>query len=114
MQVTITGGAGFLGRRLAEELLRRGTLAGPDGGQHRIERLTLVDVSAAPPLADERVTQVTGDVADPQLIARVIGPETTSVFHLAAIVSGMAEAEFELGLRINLDASRLLLDRCRT
>src|SRR5207302_7575062 len=45
--------------------------------------------------------------------ARVVDEDTTSIFHLAAIVSGMAEADFDIGLRINIDASRALLDVCR-
>ncbi len=113
MHVVITGGAGFLGRRLTSALLERGALQGRDGREQPIERITSVDVAAADRVADPRVVRLTGDIADPDLVARVVDERTTSIFHLAAIVSGMAEADFDLGMRINLDATRLLLDRCR-
>lgn len=113
MRVVITGATGFLGRRLAETLLHRGTLRGPDDRDHAIDRVTLIDTVAAPSLGDHRVVQLTGDVDDSGLLDRAIDTETTSIFHLAAIVSGMAEADFDLGMRVNLDASRRLLDVCR-
>src|ERR671914_1507521 len=99
MNVVITGGGGFLGRQLADALLARGTLTGPSGGQQAIETLTLVDVAAAPPLPDPRVRQITGDIADHTFLEGSIPSETTSIFHLAAVVSGMAEAEFDVGMR---------------
>jgi nucleoside-diphosphate-sugar epimerase len=113
MNIVITGGSGFLGRRLAETLLERGVLAGSDGRGAPIETITLVDVVAAPGFVDSRVRQITGDVADRQLLEQAIDAKTTSVFHLAAIVSGQAEADFDLGMRVNLDASRHLLEVCR-
>lgn len=113
MRIVITGGAGFLGQRLAARLLERGTLAGRDGAPQRIGEVTLVDVVAPPGPRDPRVRAVTGDIGDPALLRQVIGPETTAVFHLAAIVSGMAEADFDLGMRINVEATRLLFEACR-
>lgn len=113
MKAVITGGAGFLGQRLSAALLQRGTLAGPDGRPQPIEHLTLLDVVSAPPAADPRVESIAGDVADPALLDRVIDRDTTSVFHLAAIVSGQAEADFDLGMRVNFDATRTLLEVCR-
>jgi D-erythronate 2-dehydrogenase len=113
MKVIITGGAGFLGLRLARRLLVRGTLQGPDSRERPIDRIVLVDVVPPPAIADARIVHVTGDIADPDLLASAIDADTASIFHLAAIVSSMAEAEFELGLRINVDATRLLLDLCR-
>ena len=113
MQVLITGGAGLLGMRLAKEILRKEVLTGPDGSPSAVTRITLFDIVAAPDFDDARVVSVVGDVADPQSIAAVLTPQTDSIFHLAAVVSGQAEADFDLGMRINLDATRLLLERAR-
>ncbi len=113
MNIVITGGSGFLGRRLAETLLERGVLRGADGHEASIDRITLVDVAPAPGFADDRIRQITGDVADRQLLEGAVDGATTSIFHLAAVVSGQAEADFDLGMRVNLDASRHLLEVCR-
>jgi nucleoside-diphosphate-sugar epimerase len=113
MNVVITGGSGFLGQRLARRLLQRGTLRDAEGRDQRIDRITLVDVVESPTLADQRVTSVVGDIADRSLLDRTIDDKTATVFHLAAVVSGMAEADFDLGMRINVDASRTLLEVCR-
>lgn len=113
MRVVITGGAGFLGNRLARRLLARGTLAGPAGEQQSIDRILLVDVVAPDGLSDRRIESIAADIGDPAVVTRIIDGDVSSVFHLAAIVSGQAEREFDLGMRVNLDASRLLLDACR-
>ena len=114
MNVVITGSAGFLGRRLAERLLKDGTLSGVDGRPRAIDRLTLVDLVATDDLPpDPRVTEVVGDIADRGLVGQIIDGDTSSIFHLAAVVSGMAEADLDLGMRINVDASRGILDACR-
>jgi nucleoside-diphosphate-sugar epimerase len=113
MQVLITGGAGLLGARLARQLLERGTLAGADGKQTPITRITLLDVVAAQGFDDPRIHVVVGDIADESTIASVVTPETQSIFHLAAIVSGQAELDFDLGMRINFDATRLILEQAR-
>ena len=113
MKVLITGGAGFLGRRLAAKLLEGGTLKDAKGSHRPIEQIVLVDVAQAAPFADKRARQIIGDISDPDFLASVVDADTDSIFHLAAIVSGQAEADFELGMRINADASRRLLDICR-
>ncbi len=113
LRIVITGGAGFLGRKLAHELLTRGTLTDARGAARPIEAITLVDVAPASGLDDPRVTSLAGDLADAALVEAALAPGADSVFHLAAVVSGEAEANFDLGWRVNVDATRLLLERCR-
>jgi D-erythronate 2-dehydrogenase len=113
MKAIVTGGAGFLGSRLARALLERGTVKDSNDRDQPISKLTLVDVTAPPVIADNRVSRITGDISDPNLLKSVVDAETGAVFHLAAIVSGMAEADFDLGMRINVDATRTLLELCR-
>ncbi len=112
MKVFITGGGGFIGYRLARKLLERGTLAGPDGVPAPISGIKLFD-AAFPPNPDPRLECVTGDIAASGAIAAALDPDTASVFHLAAVVSGGAEADFDLGYRVNLDGTRLVLEQCR-
>jgi nucleoside-diphosphate-sugar epimerase len=112
MKVFITGGGGFLGYRLARKLVERGMLAGLDGTATPISKITLFD-AAFPPDPDPRLACVTGDVAAPDAVAAALDRDTASVFHLAAVVSGGAEADFDLGYRVNLDGTRRLLERCR-
>jgi nucleoside-diphosphate-sugar epimerase len=113
MHIVITGGAGFLGSRLAAEVLRRGRLTGVDGSEREVTRITLLDLFPARGFDDPRVVVKVGDVADPAVLADAIAPDVESIFHLAAVVSAQAEAEFDLGMRINLDATRLVLERAR-
>jgi len=113
MKILITGGAGFLGQRLARELLSRGELKGANGQRYPVTELVLLDVVRPSDFGDARVRAEVGDIAERSVLERVIDTETAAIFHLAAIVSGQAEADFDLGMRINLDASRLLLDVCR-
>ena len=115
MHVVITGGAGFLGQKLARKLLAGATLSGPDGQKREVTKLTLFDVAApAPDIAqDKRVKVVTGDIGDKATVDGVVTDSAASVFHLAAVVSGEAEADFDLGWRVNVDAMRALLERCR-
>ena len=105
MRVVITGGCGFLGRRVALGLLERGD----------IDELVLFDnaPSALPLPEDTRLRLVIGDIADRETVGGAIGSSTGSVFHLAAVVSGQAEADTDLGYRVNLDGTRAVLDACR-
>ena len=112
MNVFITGGGGFLGYRLALKLLERKTLAGPDDKPAPISRIKLFD-AAFPPNPDSRLKCVKGDIADAGALAAALDPDTASVFHLAAVVSAGAEADFDLGYRVNLDGTRTLLETCR-
>jgi nucleoside-diphosphate-sugar epimerase len=112
MKVLITGGGGFIGYRLARRLLEHGTLAGPDGKPAAISAITLLD-GAFPPDPDPRLKCVPGDLSAPGLIDEVLDRDTAAVFHLAAVVSAGAEADFDLGYRVNLDGTRFLLEACR-
>ncbi len=114
MKVVITGGGGFIGFRLARALLARGTLAGADGAQQKITRLALVDQAFPAALPeDPRLDTLSGDISDPAFAAGAIAPDTASIFHLAAVVSGAAEADFDLGMRVNLAGMRNVLDCAR-
>ena len=88
MQVTILGGGGFLGRKLAERLAR----------DPRLRGLTLFDIAApSAPQAPGPVTCLAGNVTDPAALAAAIPEGTTHVVHLAAVVSAAAEADWALG-----------------
>jgi nucleoside-diphosphate-sugar epimerase len=113
MKVVITGGAGFLGQKLARGLLKRGRLIGPSGKDEPIDRLVLFDAVEAARPGDNRIEVVTGDIADRALISNLIDRSTGSVFHFASIVSAGAEADFDLGYRVNLDGALAVLDACR-
>lgn len=114
MRVVITGGGGFLGGKLAHALLERGQLAGPEGRAQAISKIVLLDGAFPPHLpADPRLEAVAGDVSDAATVERAVTPDTGSLFHLAAVVSGAAEADFDLGMRVNFEGTRLLLARLR-
>ncbi len=113
MRVVVTGGAGFLGGRLARAILTRGTLTDSRGVARVVRELVLADVVQPAPHADPRIRVVCGGLDDPACVDALITRDTDAIFHLAAVVSGQAEADFDLGMRVNLDATRYLLERCR-
>ncbi len=116
MRVVITGGAGFLGKLLAQKILAKGSLANSSGESRAISEVVLVDIAPASGeawLNDPRVKQFDGDINDAGLLNEALTPNTGSVFHLAAVVSGQAEADFDIGMKVNVDATRTLLELCR-
>ncbi|BCH30907.1 NAD-dependent epimerase [Mesorhizobium sp. L-8-10] len=110
MRILITGAAGMVGRKLTQRLVREGTLAG-----RQIEALDLHDIVAPerPQMDGVDIAIHAGDLAAPETATALAAKRPDAVFHLAGIVSGEAEANFELGYRVNLDGSRLLFEALR-
>lgn len=110
MHVLTIGAAGMLGRKLTQRLVQMGKLAGKP-----LEALTLVDVVApdAPEGFDGQCRLIAADLSAPGTAAQLIQSRPDVIFHFAAIVSGEAEADFEKGYRINLDATRDLFEAIR-
>jgi D-erythronate 2-dehydrogenase len=110
MHILILGAAGMVGRKLIDRLVRDGGLNGKP-----IERLRLADVASPekPAGLAGAVDAVTMDLSSPGEAEKIISSRPDVIFHLAAIVSGEAEADFEKGYRINLDGTRALIEAIR-
>lgn len=110
MHILIIGAAGMVGRKLTDRLTADGRL-----GDREIERLTLVDVVApqAPAGFTGAVETLTVDLSAPEAAPALVARRPDVIFHLAAIVSGEAEADFDKGYRINLDGTRYLFEAIR-
>jgi D-erythronate 2-dehydrogenase len=105
MQIIITGGAGFLGQRVAKKLL---------AGNLHFEKLLLVDIVMPQKTSrDERIECRQVDLSTPGAAAAIVESDTSIIFHLAAVVSSHAEKEFDIGWKVNLDITRNLLEACR-
>jgi nucleoside-diphosphate-sugar epimerase len=114
MKVLITGGAGFLGKKLARRMLQGAELIGPSGQPEPVSELLLFDVvkASGPGLNDPRVHTLAGDIANFATVQSIV-QSASSVFHFAAVVSAGAEADFDLGYKVNLDGTRHVLEACR-
>lgn len=106
MTILVTGAAGFLGRRLVHALL-----ADP-AGLPSISRLVAADLARGP-FDDARIDHRVGTITDPAFVRSIVDDDVDLVFHLAAVLSGQSEAEFDVGLQVNVDATRHLLEACR-
>jgi len=114
MRVVITGGTGMLGKKLAAEILARGTLVDRAGKAREVTKIVLFDVAESPGIpADKRVELVLGDVDDAKQIGALVSSDTGAIFHLAGVVSSGAERDFDLGYRVNLDGTREVLEAAR-
>jgi nucleoside-diphosphate-sugar epimerase len=110
MHILITGAAGMIGRKLVTRLVNDGALNGKP-----IDRLTLTDVVAPqkPEKFAGKVDIVAADIADPAAVQAMIAGRPDVIFHLAGVVSGEAELDFEKGMHVNLDGSRALIEAVR-
>ncbi len=119
MKILITGGNGFIGRRLLSTLLERGKMVDADNQEREIERIVISDIgpglSPLPddPRIEERIGPGQGDIGDLKVAANLAESRPDLVFHLAAVVSGEAERDFDLGMRINFHGSLQLLEAFR-
>ncbi len=118
MRVVITGGGGFLGTLLAQQLVTRGALTGPSGQPQAIEQVLLLDrffrESSAGHAVADKVKQTACDISDREAVFHAVGSAAeVSIFHLASMVSGECEERFDDALKINLDGGRNIFEAAR-
>lgn len=107
--IVVTGGSGFLGSRIIESLLRQS-----DSGETALDFAQIISLDLAEcRVNDPRVLSVVGDITDPRLLARAITKDTIGVLHLAAVLSGESEGDFDLAMRVNVDGTRAMLETAR-
>ncbi|MCX7140100.1 MAG: NAD-dependent epimerase/dehydratase family protein [Proteobacteria bacterium] len=114
MKIAVTGAAGFIGAALARALAARTELYDAEGRAIPVSRIVLADRVLPESVSfDARIQTVQGDIADPAFVSGLIDAGTRVVFHLAGVMSGACEADFALGLRVNLDGTRNVFEACR-
>ena len=116
MRILVTGAAGFIGQMVVTALAARDTLL-LNGTERRIAAILATDIADAP-LADlaarnRRVHAIPGTLSSPEVLDRITQDAPDLVIHLAAVVSGQAEADYDLGMAVNLQSTIDLLDACR-
>jgi len=114
MRIVITGAGGVLGQMLVRRLIDREGLVTDPGGAPALTQLILLDQGfPANVVADRRILRVDGQITDSAVLQRTLAGGADALFHLAAVVSAGAEADFDLGMRANLDGLRAVLGACR-
>ncbi|CAH2405022.1 D-erythronate dehydrogenase [Mesorhizobium escarrei] len=115
MHVVVTGACGFLGIKLIEAIVAQGHLIGADGRAQPISRIVAADILSKPfglP-ADGRISYHSGDIFDSEFVASLFAERPESIFHLAALVSGGAERDFDSGMKANLTGTTNVLEAAR-
>lgn len=109
MNIVVTGGGGFLGSRVIQLLLDR-----KDRGESAVDFQQVISLDLGEcPVVDPRVSSVVGSIAESRLLESVITEETVGIFHLAAVLSGGSEENFDLAMDVNVGATKAILDAAR-
>jgi D-erythronate 2-dehydrogenase len=110
MNILVTGAAGMIGRKFCEALVKRGSI-----GNRSVSRLIMADAvtPTAPTGASFEVNTLSADITDPQVAESFIADRPEIIYHLAAVVSGEAEADFDKGYRVNLSGTQRLFEAIR-
>jgi D-erythronate 2-dehydrogenase len=116
MKVVITGGAGFVGLLLGRRIAKLGKLTNSDGESKEVDEIVLFDIAPPEPRPkdlDRRIRIEIGEISDKASVARLVDREDMSIFHLASVLSGGGEQDFDLAMRVNLDGHLHVLEAAR-
>mmetsp|Transcript_2145 Transcript_2145/g.4941 ORF Transcript_2145/g.4941 Transcript_2145/m.4941 type:complete len:541 (-) Transcript_2145:113-1735(-) len=115
MKVIITGGFGFLGQQLCKRILMTGKLIGKDDVEVPVTKVVLFDKAAGQSdlITDARVETVIGDIGDAATCRELVDQDGVLLFHLASIMSGQGELDFDLCMKVNMQGTLNLLEACR-
>ena len=116
MKVVITGGAGFVGLLLGQRLAALGSITNSAGQTKKVEEIALFDIAepqSKPQSLDQRIRFETGEISDAQTVRRLIDRKDVSIFHLASVLSGGGEQDFDLAMRVNLQGQLNVLEAAR-